>query len=449
MTSDDLPPATGALRRLAAALTLDLSPWRGSRDFRLLWSAGAVTVFGSFLTLVAVPLQLKQLTGSSLAVGLIGAVELVPLIVCGLWGGALADAMDRRKLVLRSEAAQGLCAAVLLANALLPHPAVWPLYLVAALSSAFGAIQRPALDALTPQIVAHDQLTAAASLNSLRWNVGAIAAPALAGVIATSAGVSVAYAIDLATFVASVLLMYRLRPVPALPSAEKPSLRAIADGLRYARSRPELLGTYAVDIAAMLFAMPTAVFPFLADRLHADWALGLMYAAFAIGALLVTLTSRWASSVHRHGRMVVWAAMGWGLAVSGAGLFRDVWPVLLCLVAAGAADMVSGLFRATLWNGTIPDELRGRLAGVELLSYSVGPQLGQVRAGGMAALVGVRTSIWAGGLACVLAVGALAVALPSLMRYDARTDPHAVAMRERRTAEAAQQQADPAALATG
>ena len=450
MTSNDIPPAAAsALRRLAAALTVDLSPWRGSRDFRLLWSAGAITVFGSFLTLVAVPLQLKQLTGSSLAVGLIGAVELVPLIVCGLWGGALADAMDRRKLVLRSEVAQGLCAAVLLGNALLPHPAVWPLYLVAALSSAFGAIQRPALDALTPQIVAHDQLTAAASLNSLRWNVGAIAAPALAGVIATSAGVSVAYAIDLATFVVSVLLMYRLRPVPALASADKPSLRAIADGLRYARSRPELLGTYAVDIAAMLFAMPTAIFPFLADKLHADWALGLMYAAFAIGALLVTLTSRWASSVHRHGRMVVWAAIGWGLAVAGAGLFRNVWPVLLCLVAAGAADMVSGLFRATLWNGTIPDELRGRLAGVELLSYSVGPQLGQVRAGGMAAVVGVRASIWAGGLACVLAVGALAVALPSLMRYDARTDPHAAAMRERRAAEAAQQPTEDPAVLTG
>ncbi|MFC1441375.1 MFS transporter [Streptacidiphilus sp. N1-10] len=436
------------MRRLAAAFTVDLSPWRGSRDFRLLWSAGAITVFGSYLTLVAVPLQLKQLTGSSLAVGLIGAVELVPLIVCGLWGGALADAMDRRRLVLRSEVAQGLCAAALLGNALLPHPAVWPLYLVAALSSAFGAIQRPALDALTPQIVAHDQLTAAASLNSLRWNAGAIAAPALAGVIATSAGVSVAYAIDLATFVASVLLMYRLKPVPALASAEKPSLRAIADGLRYARSRPELLGTYAVDIAAMLFAMPTAVFPFLADRLHADWSLGLMYAAFAVGALLTTLTSRWASSVHRHGRMVVWAAIGWGAAVAGAGLFSNVWPVLLCLVAAGAADMVSGLFRATLWNGTIPDELRGRLAGVELLSYSVGPQLGQVRAGGMAALVGVRASIWVGGLACVLAVSALAAALPSLMRYDARTDPHAVAMRERRAAEAVrQQEADPAVLA--
>ncbi|QMU80371.1 MFS transporter [Streptacidiphilus sp. PB12-B1b] len=426
------------MRRLLAQLSVDLSPWRSSRDFRLLWSAGAITAFGSFLTLVAVPLQLKQLTGSSFEVGLIGAVELVPLIVCGLWGGALADAMDRRRLVLNSEIAQGLCAAALLGNGLLPHPAVWPLYLVAALSSAFGAIQRPSLDAITPQIVEHDQLTAAASLVSLRWNAGAIAGPALAGVIATTAGVSAAYAIDLATFVVSALLMYRLRPVPPAAEAQRPSVRAIVDGLRYARSRPDLLGTYAVDMAAMLFAMPTAVFPFLADRLHADWSLGLMYASFAVGSLLVTLTSRWASRVMRHGRMVVWAAAGWGAAIAGAGLSTDVWLVLLCLVAAGGADMVSGLFRSTLWNGTIPDELRGRLAGVELLSYSVGPQLGQVRAGGMAAVVGVRASIWAGGLACVVAVGALAAALPALMRYDARTDPHAQALRTRREAAAAQ-----------
>ena len=443
MTSNDAPPPDlpptppGRLRRLASQLSVDLSPWHGSRDFRLLWSAGAITYFGSFLTLVAVPLQLKHLTGSSLAVGLIGAVELVPLIVCGLWGGALADAMDRRKLVLHSEAAQGVCAAVLLLNALLPHPAVWPLYLVAGLASAFGSLQRPSLDALTPRIVAHDQLTAAASLNSLRWNVGAIAGPALAGVVATTAGVSAAYAVDLATFAVSVLLMYRLRPVPPSPSAEKPSVGAIVDGLRYARSRPELLGTYAVDLAAMLFAMPTAVFPFLADRLHADWSLGLMYASFAVGSLLVTLTSRWASQVHRHGRMVVWSAMGWGLAIAGAGLSANVWAVLLCLVAAGGADMVSGLFRSTMWNGTIPDEFRGRLAGVELLSYSVGPQLGQVRAGGMASAVGVRASVWVGGVACVVAVGALALSLPDLMRYDARTNPHARALRARREAEAA------------
>lgn len=410
-------------------LGMDLSPWRSSRDFRLLWSAGAVTVFGSYLTLVAVPLQLKQLTGSAAAVGAIGAVELLPLVVAGLWGGALADAVDRRRLVLWTELAQGLCTAALLVNAVLPHPAVWPLYLVAACSAAAGSLQRPSIEALTPQFVPHAQLAAAANLNSLRWNVGAIAGPMLAGLIATTAGVELAYAVDAGTFVVSLLLMARLRPVPPGARAERASVGSLLAGLRYARSRPDLLGTYAVDIAAMLFAMPTAVFPFLADKLHADWSLGLMYSAFAVGSLLVTLTGGWASRVHRHGRAVVVAAVGWGAAIAGAGLVPDVWAVLAFLVLAGAADMVSGVFRSTLWNGTIPDDLRGRLAGVELLSYSVGPQAAQVRAGWTASAVGVRASLWLGGVACVVSVAALAAALPSLLRYDDRTDPHAAAKR--------------------
>ncbi|WP_051945718.1 MFS transporter [Streptacidiphilus rugosus] len=416
---------------------MDLSPWRSSRDFRLLWSAGAVTLFGSFLTMVALPLQIKAITGSSLAVGAVGAVELVPLVVCGLWGGALADALDRRALVLWTEIAQGLCTLVLVVDAALPHPVLWPLYVVAALSSAAGALQRPSIDALTPKLVPHEQLTAAASLNSLRWNVGAIVGPVLAGLIATTAGVGVAFDVDLATFAVSALLIARMRPIPAAPGAERASVGSIVEGLRYARSRPDLLGTYAVDLAAMLFAMPVAIFPFLADRLHASWALGLMYGSFAVGSLLVSLTSAWASRIRRHGRMVVVAALGWGVAITGAGLSANVWAVLGCLVVAGAADMISGLFRATLWNGTIPEELRGRLAGVELLSYSVGPQLASVRAGWSAAAFGVRTSVWAGGLACVAGVAALACAFPALWRYDVRTDPHALALAARRPAESA------------
>jgi MFS family permease len=413
---------------------MDLSPWRGSRDFRLLWSAGAVTLFGSFLTMVALPLQLKALTGSALAVGAVGAVELVPLVLCGLWGGALADAWDRRSIVLWTEAVQGVCTLGLVVDTLLPHPAVWPLYVVAALSSAAGALQRPSIDALTPQLVRHDQQTAAAALNSLRWNVGAILGPVLAGLIATTAGIGVAFEVDLATFAVSVLLLARLRPVPPAPDAERASVGAVVTGLRYARSRPDLLGSYAVDLAAMFFAMPVAVFPFLAEKLHASWALGLMYASFAVGSLLVSVTSSWASRVSRHGRWIVGAASCWGVAIACAGLARNVWAVLACLVAAGAADMVSGLFRAALWNGTIPDELRGRLAGVELLSYSVGPQLASVRAGWTAAAAGVRTSVLAGGVACVVAVGALALALPTLWRFDARTDEHALALAARRAA---------------
>ncbi|MEU0780422.1 MFS transporter [Streptomyces sp. NPDC006173] len=428
--SDDTPASP--LR----ALLPDLAPWRTSADFRRLWVAGLVTGFGSFLTFVALPVQMKELTGSTAAVGAIGAAELIPLIVFGLYGGALADALDKRKLIVTTEAGQGVLSAALLLNAALPHPAVWPLYVIAALSAALSAVQRPAMDALTPRIVAHEHLTAAAALNSLRWTVGGVAGPALAGVVVAYAGLGWAYAVDLVTFAVSVVMIARIAASPASHEAAKPSLRSIAEGARYAWSRKELLGTYAIDLAAMFFAMPLAVLPFLADDLDAAWSLGLMYAALPAGALVVSLTSGWTSRIHRHGRMVALAAVCWGLAMVCAGLVHNVWLVLFFLALAGSCDMVSGIFRAAIWNQTIPDELRGRLAGIELLSYSVGPQLGQVRSGGMAAWTTVRTSVWAGGALCVAAVGLLAVGLPKLMRYDERTNEHARRMRESRAAQA-------------
>ncbi|MCF2540801.1 MULTISPECIES: MFS transporter [Streptomyces] len=434
--TDDSPAGAAPVSRLRALLP-DLTPWRASADFRKVWLAGLVSTFGSFLTFVALPVQIKELTGSAAAVGAIGAVELVPLIVCGLYGGALADALDKRGLIVWTEAGQAVLSAALLLNALLPRPAVWPLYVVAALSSALVSVQRPALDALLPRIVAHDQLPAAASLNALRWQVGGVAGPALAGVVVAYAGLGWAYAADLVTFVVSVLFVIGLASSPPSHEAAKPSLRAIAEGARYAWSRKELLGTYVIDIAAMLFALPLAVLPFLADELGAPWALGLMYAAVPAGAMLVSLTSGWTARVHRHGRAVVLAAALWGAAITAAGLSHDVWLVLLFLTLGGAADMVSGLFRGVMWNQTIPDELRGRLAGIELLSYSVGPQLGQTYMGGVAAWKGVRTSVWSGGLLCVGAVGLLALCLPKLMTYDARTNEHAVRQRERRAEAAA------------
>ncbi|MEV6049465.1 MFS transporter [Streptomyces sp. NPDC052107] len=420
--------------RVARALLPDLDPWKASADFRRLWKSGLISNFGSFLTFVALPVQLKDLTGSAAAVGAIGAVELLPLIVCGLYGGALADALDKRKLIVWTEAGQGVLSAVLLLNALLPHPAIWPLYAVAALSSALVSVQRPALDSLWPRIVAHADMPAAASLNSLRWTLGGVAGPALAGVVVAYAGLGWAYAADLLTFAVSLAYIVRIAPSPASHEASKPSLHAILEGARYAWSRKELLGTYVVDLAAMFLAMPLAVLPFLADELHADWALGLMYATVPAGAMLVSLTSGWASRIHRHGLLVVLSATGWGLAVAAAGICGNVWLVLVFLTVGGGFDMVSGIFRAAMWNQTIPDELRGRLAGIELLSYSVGPQLGQVRAGGMAAWAGVRTSVVSGGLACAGAMGLLALCLPGLMTYDARTNEHAVRMREHRGA---------------
>ncbi|MFD9822693.1 MFS transporter [Streptomyces violascens] len=407
----------------------DLAPWRASADFRLLWVQGLITNFGSFMAMVALPLQIKELTDSPLAVGAMGAVELVPLVLFGLYGGALADAVDRRKVILATEAGLGLLALILLVNALLPNPMLWPLYVVAAGVSALAGLQRPALDSLMARIVPHDHLPAAAALNALRWQLGAIAGPSLAGLVVAYAGTATAYATTIGTFTVSVVMCARLTPAPPAHDAQKPSLRGIAEGARYAWSRPVLLGTYAIDLAAMFFAFPNAIFPFLADSLGADWSLGLMYAAGSVGSVLLSLTSGWTSRVRRHGLFVVVGAVVWGTAMAGAGLFGNVWLVLACLAVAGAGDMLSGLGRSTIWNQTIPEELRGRLAGIEVLSYSVGPQLGQVRAGAMAGWTGTRTAVWSGGVACVAAVGLLAAALPKLITYDSATDEDAARRR--------------------
>ncbi|MYS08245.1 MFS transporter [Streptomyces sp. SID6041] len=410
------------MRSKASALLPDTAPWRASRDFRLLWVQGLVTFFSSAMAMVALPLQIKELTGSPLAVGAMGAVELVPLIVFGLYGGALADAVDRRRVILWTEAGLGLLAGLLLVNALLPEPMLWPLYVVAAGVSALAGLQRPALDSLFARIVSHEHQTAAAALNSLRWQIGAIAGPSIAGLVVAYAGPAPAYGVTIAGFAASVLLCRRLTPAPPAHDAEKPSLRGIAEGARYAWSRPVLLGTYAIDLAAMFFAFPNTIFPFLADELDADWSLGLMYAAGSVGSLVLGLTSGWTAKVRRHGLLVAGGAAGWGLAIAAAGWFGNIWLVLLCLAFAGAGDMLSGLGRSTIWNQSIPEELRGRLAGIEVLSYSVGPQLGQVRAGAMAGWTGTRSAVWTGGVACVASVGLLCLALPKLLTYDSDTD---------------------------
>ncbi|MFD7284517.1 MFS transporter [Streptomyces sp. NPDC059863] len=420
-------------RKLGAILP-DLSPLRSSREFRLLWVQGLVTNFGSFMAMIALPLQIKDLTESPLAVGAMGAVELVPLVIFGLYGGALADAVDRRKVILLTEAGLGLLAVILLVNALLPEPLLWPLYVVAAGVSALAGLQRPALDSLMARIVPHDQLTAAAALNAVRWQLGAIAGPSLAGLVVAYAGHGPAYGVTILGFAVSVLLCLRLSPAPAAHDAEAPSLRGIVEGARYAWSRPVLLGTYAIDLAAMFFAFPNTIFPFLADDLDAEWSLGLMYAAGSVGSVVLSLTSGWTSRVRRHGLFVVFGAAGWGLAITAAGWFSNIWVVLVCLGFAGAGDMLSGLGRSTIWNQTIPEELRGRLAGIEVLSYSVGPQLGQIRAGTMAGWTGTRPAIWSGGLACLASVGLLAAVLPKLVTYDSETDEDALRRRAQKEA---------------
>jgi MFS family permease len=407
-------------------LRADLTPLRAFRDFRLIYTSRTVTALGTQATEVALLVQARQLTGSTVAVGLLGAVEVVPLVVFGLYGGVLADRFDRRRLMCWCEAALGVCATLLMLNALAPRPAVWPLYVITALMMAMASLQRPSLDASIPRVVPRDQLIAASALISMSQNVSVIAGAALGGVLAVGPGPQFVYGLDTVSFVASFCFLFMVRPLPAAAGEQTPpdlGLRAILDGLAYARGRPDLLGSYLADLTAMIFAYPNALFPFVAADLHAGWAVGLMFAAPSVGAIAVTVVSGWMSHVRRHGLAIAVSAAAWGLLIAGFGLAPDIGVALACLVLAGSADMVSGIFRSTLWNQTTPDALRGRLAGVELLSYGVGPSVGQIRAGAVAGVTSARFSLVSGGLLCVGAVGLVCLALPGFPRYRAAVVP--------------------------
>jgi MFS family permease len=399
---------------------MDLAPLRTSRDFALVFTGAGVSGLGSFITYVTIPYQVYLLTDDPLLVGLLGVCELVPLLFMAFVGGALADYVDRRRLIIVGELVFTVLTGALLVNALLGKPQLWLLFVIAALTTAVDGLQRPALDAIIPRLVAPQQIAAASVLNSLRMNIASLAGPAIAGLLLANVDIAWVFAIDLATFAVSLGCLAMVRSVPPPLVADRPSLRSAVDGLRYARNRPELLGTYLIDINAMFFGMAQALYPFVAERLGGPAVLGLLYAAPSAGSLMATLTSRWTAHIHRHGLGVTLAAATWGIAIIGFGLSGTLWFALVCLVAAGAADMISGIFRGVIWNQTIPDHLRGRLAGIEMLSYSIGPTLGNARSGVATRIVGITGSIIWGGIACVVGTVALAAALPAFLRYDGR-----------------------------
>jgi MFS family permease len=377
-------------------------------------------------TYVALPFQVKELTGSYLAVGLIGLVEIIPLVIFGLYGGVLADHMDRKRMIWVTEFAALFLSTILLINSLLPSPKLAVIYIVAALFSAVDGLQRPSADAILPRLVEHKDLPAASALMSLRWQVGMIAGPALAGVLISIAGVSAGFILDILTYFLALFILIKVKNVPPMKNSEKPSFSSLVAGVKYATSRKDLMGTYLVDLSAMFFAMPTALFPFWAEQVGSPWALGLFYAAGTIGSILVTLTSGWVKTYSKHGRAIFLAALGWGVAITLAGVSNNLFLILLFLILAGASDMVSALFRSTLWNQSIPDELRGRLAGVELISYSVGPLGGQTRAGFTAELTSLRTSVVSGGLLCIGFVTLFTALLPDFRKYDSETNKFAI-----------------------
>jgi MFS family permease len=405
---------------------IDLTPIKKYRDFKLLFTAGLFSYFGSMITFVALPFQVKELTGSFWAVGLIGVVEIIPLIVFGLYGGVLADYLDRKKMIWFTEFGTLIATSILLFNSLQEEPSVILIFVIAAIFAALSGLKRPSQDAILPRLVNHDDLPSASALMSLRWQFGGIVGPSVGGIIIASYGAGAAYFIDCLTFVISLALIWQVKSVPPLDKATPPSMAGLMEGLNYAYKRKDLLGTYVVDLAAMFLAMPMALFPFWADEIGAPYALGFFYSSITFGAVLVTLLSGWMRNYPHHGRAVIIGALGWGVAIVAAGSSNSLFLVITCLVIAGAFDQVSALFRGFIWNQSIPDELRGRLAGIEMLSYLLGPLGGQARAGGMAAMSSLRISIVGGGLLCIGFVSLIAASMPKFRSYDVRTNEYAL-----------------------
>src|SRR6478735_8312309 len=410
-------------------MRMDVTPLRESRDFRLLFTAGTVFYLGSMVAYVAVPFAIYDLTGSNFLVGLVG------LVVFGLYGGALADHVDRRRLLVGTGVAQVVLMGAFAGNAFSPHPRVWLIFVIAALYAAVSSMQRPSREALEPRTVRHDQIAAANALSSFAMQFGVLLGPLIGGLLVAYVGVGWCFIAGLVGYSVATLLFAAMRPYPHDGETTPPSLRGIHEGLTYAVRRRDLLGTYLVDIAAMMLAIPVVLFPALAHGVfERPELLGLLYSAETVGALVATALSGWVGRVHHHGRAIVIAASLYGACIAVAGLMPSFWLACLFLALSGAADMVSAVFRSTVWNQTIPDTMRGRLAGIEMLSYSVGPMVGETRAGFVADAWSVRGAMVSGGAACVGGVLLTAVALRDFWSYDSRTDPYALAERERRAA---------------
>ena len=404
-------------------LGIDVRPLRESPPFRRLFFGQAISYIGGEITFIAVPIQLYGLTHSTLQVGLLSLSMLFPLLIAPLVGGAVADAIDRRRMLLLSEIGFALISVLLAVNAMLPHPRVWALYVLSAVGTTIFSFGLPALRSLLPRIVAEDQIVAASALEGTYHNFAAVAGPAAGGLVIAGIGLTGTYLLDVATFGASIVSVWLLPPIPPGHDAERASLRSIIDGFRYVRTKKELLGIFLVDTNAMIFGMPMALFPALGAHFGGGAkVVGFLYAAPYAGALVASLFSGALGQVRRQGLWVVVAASLWGVSLVFFGLANTLWLALVMLAFAGAADFVSAVLRSSILLTATPDSMRGRMSGIEFAQVASAPSLGNVEAGVVASVTSLRTSIVSGGIACVVGSVLLALAIPQLLQYDARAE---------------------------
>jgi MFS family permease len=418
-------PATRRSRARAAVrnLAADTTPLRRSRDFRLLWTGLLVSESGHQFTIVATFVQVRNLTHSTFAVGVIGLVGVIALVVGTLIAGQVLDVVDRRRLLIAAQFSYMAAASLLLAGAIIGNPPLVLIYAGVALLSATSAIDGPARNAMTPRLVGRDLVPAAAALNQIVWQVTALVGPALAGVVIATLGIEWAYGVDLVTYGAMLLAALAIRPVPPERSPDaKTGWAAVREGFGYVRGRPVLSSTFVVDIIAMVFGMPRALFPFLA----ANWfgggpsVVGLLFSAPAVGALAAASATGWIVRIRHQGQAVLWSVALWGVGITAFGLTRGHLPLaLLCLAFAGGADVISAVFRNTILQLSVPDALRGRLSGIHILVVTGGPRLGDLEAGVVASAFSPFVSVLSGGLLCIAGTVLLALFVPAFRRYHA------------------------------
>jgi MFS family permease len=417
-------------------LGLDLSPLRVSAAFRRIFAYRLIGVLANQAAYVAVVYQLTQITNSTIQVAALGVVELVPIVVFGLWGGVIADHFDRRRVVIVCEIGLLVVAAALLVNSRVAHPSVAVIYAAAGLNAAFGSFMGPSIAAILQQVVPHDLQRQASTISMTGNTLGSIVGPAIGGLVAATLGAWVVYAGNAVSFALTLGLLVGLRVPERVASTKRADMAALREGARYAKSRPDVLGTYVIDLLAMFLAFPVSIFAFAARGYHSPYALSLLFAALPAGAFIASVTPKWSARVHHYGRAVTWSATLWGLGIALFGASHYLWLAIVGLVIAGGADAVSGIFRQAMWNESIPPVVRGRMAGIELLSYAVGPTIGQARAGFAASWMGLRASIVTGGLACSTLCAGVGMSLRSLWDFDRRSDLHVADVERIRAAEA-------------
>ncbi|MFE2412391.1 MFS transporter [Kitasatospora sp. NPDC059408] len=418
--ADPVPPPPEAAAPWYRRAFADLSPLRDHADYRRVWVGQAVSSIGQQMTAVAVSVQVYDLTHSAFATGVVGLFSFVPLIAFGLYGGVIADRVDRRKLGLIGAAGLALVSAVLAVQAIAGLGQVAVLYAAVAAQACFFALSSPARSAMIPRLVPSHQLPAANALNTVSMNLGMTVGPMLGGLLIGAYGAQSAFLVDTVAFTGTLYAMWRL---PAMrPLGEGKARASVLDGLRFLREQPNLRTSFLADLAAMIFGLPRSLFPAIAVTFYGGDArtVGLLVSAPAVGALIGALFSGWVARIHRQGVAVLAAVAAWGLAIATFGLLHNLWLGLLLLALAGCADTVSMIFRSTMMQVAAPDEMRGRLQGIFMVVVVGGPRLGDFESGAVAALTSPATSVITGGLACVAAVLLLAARRPAFLTYDAR-----------------------------